>query len=447
MEIIIKVSQLLLSLSILVILHELGHFIPAKLFKTKVEKFYLFFDWPFSLFKKKFGDTEYGIGALPLGGYVKIAGMIDESMDTEQMSKPPQPWEFRSKPSWQRLIIMLGGVTVNFLLALIIYIGLSYSNGEQFIPNNSVKGGYLITNPILLEAGLKTGDKIISSNNIPIETESDLRNSIITAKSYQVDRNGEIIDIVLPIDFLGKLSTSKNKDPLFGFRAPLIIQKVSDQSLNKNFNLLQGDIIESINEVRTPYADELENILSNNINQTIEVNLIRDGMTMSKTLNVDENGKLGIIFGYTNFDLIDNEYLKLVVKKYSFSESITVGSNKFIDQVSSYLTQFKAIFSPSTGAYKGLGGFIAIGNIFPSDWSWVTFWSITAFLSIMLGVLNLLPIPALDGGHVMFLLYEIITGNKPSDKFMEYAQTVGFLILISLVIFANGNDIFKAIFN
>ena len=447
MEIIIKVSQLLLSLSILVILHELGHFIPAKLFKTKVEKFYLFFDWPFSLFKKKFGDTEYGIGALPLGGYVKIAGMIDESMDTEQMSKPPQPWEFRSKPSWQRLIIMLGGVTVNFLLALIIYIGLSYSNGEQFIPNNSVKGGYLITNPILLEAGLKTGDKIISSNNIPIETESDLRNSIITAKSYQVDRDGEIIDIVLPIDFLGKLSTSKNKDPLFGFRAPLIIQKVSDQSLNKNFNLLQGDIIESINEVRTPYADELENILSNNINQTIEVNLIRDGMTMSKTLNVDENGKLGIIFGYTNFDLIDNEYLKLVVKKYSFSESITVGSNKFIDQVSSYLTQFKAIFSPSTGAYKGLGGFIAIGNIFPSDWSWVTFWSITAFLSIMLGVLNLLPIPALDGGHVMFLLYEIITGNKPSDKFMEYAQTVGFLILISLVIFANGNDIFKAIFN
>jgi len=447
MEIIIKVSQLLLSLSILVILHELGHFIPAKLFKTKVEKFYLFFDWPFSLFKKKFGDTEYGIGALPLGGYVKIAGMIDESMDTEQMSKPPQPWEFRSKPSWQRLIIMLGGVTVNFLLALIIYIGLSYSNGEQFIPNNSVKGGYLITNPILLEAGLKTGDKIISSNNIPIETESDLRNSIITAKSYQVDRDGEIIDIVLPIDFLGKLSTSKNKDPLFGFRAPLIIQKVSDQSLNKNFNLLQGDIIESINEVRTPYADELENILSNNINQTVEVNLIRDGMTMSKTLNVDENGKLGIIFGYTNFDLIDNEYLKLVVKKYSFSESITVGSNKFIDQVSSYLTQFKAIFSPSTGAYKGLGGFIAIGNIFPSDWSWVTFWSITAFLSIMLGVLNLLPIPALDGGHVMFLLYEIITGNKPSDKFMEYAQTVGFLILISLVIFANGNDIFKAIFN
>ena len=447
MEIIIKVSQLLLSLSILVILHELGHFIPAKLFKTKVEKFYLFFDWPFSLFKKKFGDTEYGIGALPLGGYVKIAGMIDESMDTEQMSKPPQPWEFRSKPSWQRLIIMLGGVTVNFLLALIIYIGLSYSNGEQFIPNNSVKGGYLITNPILLEAGLKTGDKIISSNNIQIETESDLRNSIITAKSYQVDRDGEIIDIVLPIDFLGKLSTSKNKDPLFGFRAPLIIQKVSDQSLNKNFNLLQGDIIESINEVRTPYADELENILSNNINQTVEVNLIRDGMTMSKTLNVDENGKLGIIFGYTNFDLIDNEYLKLVVKKYSFSESITVGSNKFIDQVSSYLTQFKAIFSPSTGAYKGLGGFIAIGNIFPSDWSWVTFWSITAFLSIMLGVLNLLPIPALDGGHVMFLLYEIITGNKPSDKFMEYAQTVGFLILISLVIFANGNDIFKAIFN
>ena len=245
-EFIIKVSQLLLSLSILVVLHELGHFIPAKLFKTKVEKFYLFFDWPFSLFKKKIGDTEYGIGALPLGGYVKIAGMIDESMDTEQMSKPAQPWEFRSKPSWQRLIIMLGGVTVNFILALVIYIGLAYSNGKQFVPNQSVKGGYLITNPILTDAGFETGDKIISINNQEFNNYSDLRKSIISAKTYEVDRDGQTIDIELPVDFLGKLSTSKDRS-LFEFRSPLIIQSVNDESLNKNFNLLKNDIIESIN--------------------------------------------------------------------------------------------------------------------------------------------------------------------------------------------------------
>ena len=445
-EFIIKVSQLLLSLSILVVLHELGHFIPAKLFKTKVEKFYLFFDWPFSLFKKKIGDTEYGIGVLPLGGYVKIAGMIDESMDTEQMSKPVQPWEFRSKPSWQRLIIMLGGVTVNFILALVIYVGLAYSNGKQFIPNQSVKGGYLITNPILTDAGFKTGDKIISINGQEVNNYSELTKTIISAKTYEVDRDGQTIDIDLPVDFLGQLSTSKDRS-LFEFRTPLIIQSVSDESLNKNFNLLKNDIIESINGEITPYADEIKSILSKNKNQTIEVTILREGMSISKTLNVDENGKLGILFGASTFDLIGNDYIELVTKTYSFGESISVGTTTFSATVSSYLGQFKALFSPETGAYKGLGGFIAIGNIFPSSFSWVGFWSITAFLSIMLGVLNLLPIPALDGGHVMFLLYEMATGNKPSEKFMEYAQVTGFLILISLVIFANGNDIFKAIFN
>ena len=445
-DIIIKVSQLLLSLSILVVLHELGHFIPAKLFKTKVEKFYLFFDWPFSLFKKKVGDTEYGIGVLPLGGYVKISGMIDESMDTEQMSKPPQPWEFRSKPSWQRLIIMLGGVTVNFILALVIYIGLAYSYGDAFITNESVKGGYLITNPILTEAGFKTGDKIISTNNEEFATYSDLRNSIITAKKYEIERDGEIIDINMPVDFLGQLSTSKDRS-LFEFRRPLIIKEVTEESLNKNFNLLQGDVIESINGIEIPYQDQITEILENNKNQTIEVSILRDEMSISKTLNVNQDGKLGVYFNSTTKDLIDYNYIELVTNTYDIEESFSVGSKRFTSQVGSYLDQFKAIFSPETGAYKGLGGFIAIGNIFPSSWSWSGFWSITAFLSIMLGVLNLLPIPALDGGHVMFLLYEMITGNKPSDKFMEYAQTAGFLILITLVLFANGNDIFKAIFN
>ena len=448
MEFVIKISQFLLSLSLLIVLHELGHFIPAKLFKTRVEKFYLFFDLKYSLFKKKIGDTVYGIGWLPLGGYVKISGMIDESMDTEQMSQEPQPWEFRSKPSWQRLIIMLGGVTVNFILALIIYIGLAYSNGDTFIPTESVKGGYLITNPILTDAGFKTGDKIISINNELAEkyTYQELKESIITGKTYEVDRDGQIIDIELPVDFLGKLSTSKDRT-LFEFRSPFIIQEVSDTSLNKNFNLLKGDVINSINGIETPYTDQVTEMLKLNSNQTIAVSILREGMLSSKTLNVDQDGKLGIVLGSSIKDLIDYNYIELVTKTYGLAESISVGSRRFTSEVDSYLNQFKAIFSPETGAYKGLGGFVAIGNIFPGTWNWEGFWTITAFLSIMLGVLNLLPIPALDGGHVMFLLYEIISGRKPSDKFMEYAQTAGFFLLISLVLFANGNDIYKLLFS
>ena len=448
MEFVIKISQFLLSLPLLIVLHELGHFIPAKLFKTRVEKFYLFFDLKYSLFKKKIGDTVYGIGWLPLGGYVKISGMIDESMDTEQMSQEPQPWEFRSKPSWQRLIIMLGGVTVNFILALIIYIGLAYSNGDTFIPTESVKGGYLITNPILTDAGFKTGDKIISINNELAEkyTYTELKESIITGKIYEVDRDGQIIDIELPVDFLGKLSTSKDRT-LFEFRSPVIIQEVSDTSLNKNFNLLKGDVINSINGIETPYTDQVTEILKLNSNQTIAVSILREGMLSSKTLNVDQDGKLGIVLGSSIKDLIDYNYIELVTKTYGLAESISVGSRRFTSQVDSYLNQFKAIFSPETGAYKGLGGFVAIGNIFPGTWNWEGFWTITAFLSIMLGVLNLLPIPALDGGHVMFLLYEIISGRKPSDKFMEYAQTAGVFLLISLVLFANGNDIYKLLFS
>ena len=448
MEFVIKISQFLLSLSLLIVLHELGHFIPAKLFKTRVEKFYLFFDLKYSLFKKKIGDTVYGIGWLPLGGYVKISGMIDESMDTEQMSQEPQPWEFRSKPSWQRLIIMLGGVTVNFILALIIYIGLAYSNGDTFIPTESVKGGYLITNPILTDAGFKTGDKIISINNELAEkyTYKELKKSIITGKTYEVDRDGQIIDIELPVDFLGKLSTSKDRT-LFEFRSPFIIQEVSDTSLNKNFNLLKGDVINSINGIETPYTDQVIEMLKLNSNQTIAVSILREGMLSSKTLNVDQDGKLGIVLGSSIKDLIDYNYIELVTKTYGLAESISVGSRRFTSEVDSYLNQFKAIFSPETGAYKGLGGFVAIGNIFPGTWNWEGFWTITAFLSIMLGVLNLLPIPALDGGHVMFLLYEIISGRKPSDKFMEYAQTAGFFLLISLVLFANGNDIYKLLFS
>ena len=442
MEILIKVIQFFLSLSLIIVLHELGHFIPAKLFKVRIEKFYLFFDIKYSLFKKKIGDTVYGIGWLPLGGYVKMSGIMDESMDKEQMEKPPQPWEYRSKPVWQRLIIILGGVTVNFILSLIIFIGMAYNYGSVEIPLNSIQGGVLITNPIFTEIGFKTGDKIIEADGKQIMTYPDLRKSIIGTETYTVDRDGELIEINMPFDFLGQLSIS-NDNSTFELRAPYIIQSVSDTSLNKNYDLQQGDIIVSINDQEIKYFDQSIPILDANRNQTVDVEISRNNVTYNKMLNVDADGKLGLYTGASRIDMANLGYLELVNKSYSFAESIIKGSQNFISFFDSYLDQIEAIFNPSTGAYKGLGGFIAIGNIFPGTWDWQNFWGVTALLSIMLGVLNVLPIPLLDGGHAVFLIYEMITGRKPSDKFIETVSIAGLAILLLLVIYANGNDIYK----
>ena len=442
MEIFIKVSQFILSLSLIIVLHEFGHYWPAKYFKIKVEKFYLFFDVNFSLFKKKIGDTEWGIGWLPLGGYVKIAGMIDESMDKEQMAKPVQPWEFRSKPTWQRLIVMLGGVTVNFILAIVIYIGLAYSYGSSSISLDSIQDGYVIDNPILLDAGFKTGDKILTVDGNKLSTYSELRKSIIGSSNYQVERDGQIIDIVMPVDLLGQLSSSNNITS-FEFRRPFIIQGVSEESLNKDYDIQKGDIIVSLNGNEIKYQDQLFPLLVENRNRTIDVEILRDSFRIKKTLNVNEDGKLGFFSSSSVKDLVDLGYLEVVINDYSFIESIGVGTSNFISFMDFYFDQLVAIFNPSTGAYKGLGGFIAIGNIFPATWDWQSFWGTTALLSVMLGVLNLLPIPALDGGHAMFLVYEMISGRKPSDKIMERFQLIGFIILLTLVIYANGNDIYK----
>jgi len=446
MEFVIKISQFLLSLSLLIVLHELGHFIPAKLFKTRVEKFYLFFDIKYSLFKKKIGETVYGIGWLPLGGYVKISGMIDESMDKEQMAKPPEPWEFRSKPSWQRLIIMLGGVTVNFILAAIIYIFLAFGYGDIDITAESIEDGYWVENPLLLDFGFKTGDKILAINENKIVNYSDLKKHILEAQIVTIERNGETEEIKLPEDFLGQLSGSKSKS-FFELRYPFIVGSVSDSSLNKSVDLKKNDVILTINGSPLKYFDQVGNRLDSLKNQTVQVELLRDNETISRELKVDEQGRFGIYPGGNLSDIERLDYYDIIRKEYGFGESIGVGLTRFKDKIADYWTQLKLIFSPSTGAYKGVGGFKAIFDIFPDTWSWPDFWNLTAFLSIMLGVLNLLPIPALDGGHVMFLLYEMISGRKPSDKFMEYAQMVGFFILIALVLFANGNDIFKAIFN
>lgn len=445
MEFVIKISQFLLSLSLLIVLHELGHFIPAKLFKTRVEKFYLFFDVKYSLFKKKIGDTVYGIGWLPLGGYVKISGMIDESMDKEQMAQEPQPWEFRSKPSWQRLIIMLGGVTVNFILAAVIYIFMAFSYGDSDIDAKSIKDGYLITNPLLIDFGLQTGDNITAINGQEIVNYSDLRKNLLSAQLVSFERAGVPMTVTFPEDFLGQLSSSKSRS-FFELRQPFIVNTLEESSLNKGQDLQQGDLLTSIDGTSFKYFDEFVDLAAGYKGQTVNATILRAGETLDKTLQIDADGKLGIYRGANPYTIQDLGYYSIIENSYTFGESVGVGLNRFTSQISSYWMQLKLIFSPSTGAYKGVGGFKAIFDIFPDTWSWQSFWGITAFLSIMLGVLNLLPIPALDGGHVMFLLYEMVSGRKPSDKFMEYAQTAGFFILIALVLFANGNDIFKAVF-
>lgn len=445
MEFFIKISQFLLSLSFLIILHELGHFIPAKLFKTRVEKFYLFFDVKYSLFKKKIGETVYGIGWLPLGGYVKISGMIDESMDTQQMKQEPQPWEFRSKPSWQRLVIMLGGVTVNFLIALVVYIAMAFVYGSFDVDAKSIRGGYLIQNDVLKKAGLLNGDKILAINDNEIVNFSDIKKYVLETKTMTIDRDGMIQKVAFPVDFLGQLSASKSRG-LVDFRIPVIFQRFSESSINTEVDLKPGDVFVSINGQPAQFQDELIAALEGLKDQSAELIVNRDGELLTHQVQISEHGKLEIYFSVLMKDFETAGFFRSFQTEYSFSESIVAGFSRFASQISAYWTQLKLIFSPSTGAYKGVGGFKAIFDIFPDSWSWESFWNITAFLSIMLAVLNLLPIPALDGGHVMFLLYEIISGRKPSDKFLEYAQTVGFFILIALVLFANGNDIFKAIF-
>ncbi|HEU4788315.1 MAG TPA: RIP metalloprotease RseP [Flavobacterium sp.] len=444
MEIVIKLSQFLLSLSLLIILHELGHFIPAKLFKTRVEKFYLFFDVKYSLLKKKIGETEYGIGWLPLGGYVKISGMIDESMDKEQMALPPQPWEFRSKPAWQRLIIMLGGVTVNFILAFIIYIGMAYAYGDSYIANADMKDGLLIENQAMINAGFKSGDKIVAVDGEKIvRFDKEISSKVILAKQVVIERNGVQETIKMPNDFVDQLSKFE-KAPLATIRIPFVIGNVPDESLNKDLKV--KDILLSLNGQTTKYLDQAKVILENNKNKTITALVLRDQKQVAVNVKVNNEGKLGVQLGGLGLESLEKlGYYKITHQKYSFMESIPFGIEKGKDQLVGYGKQLKMIFNPETKAYKQVGGFKAIFDIFPSSWSWEVFWSITAILSIMLGVMNLLPIPALDGGHVMFLLFEIVSGKKPSDKFLENAQMVGFVLLISLLLFANGNDIYKAI--
>lgn len=446
--VVIQVIQFFLSLSILIILHELGHFIPAKLFKTKVEKFYLFFDVKFSLFKKKIGETVYGIGWLPLGGYVKIAGMIDESMDTEQMKEEPKPWEFRSKPAWQRLIIMLGGVTVNFILAVIIYIGMAYKYGDQYIRMDSLKDGvWVVEEKIGDKAGIQTGDKIIAVDGNKLESFSSVYMELINGNSVTLERDGQIIEKELPVDFIDTLLEDEDKVRFLMMRQPFIISEVSKGSHNEGVDFKEDDEVLAINGKPAMYYDQVTPILEANKGQQVEVLVNRGGFEQTVSALVNDEAKLGVgLKGLSVEEAQEMGYFEIEEITYSFMEAIPAGINKGVSTLSNYAKQLKKIFNPSTGAYKGVGGFAAIGNMFPDTWDWAAFWSTTALISIILAFMNILPIPALDGGHVAFLLYEMVSGRKPSDKFLEYAQMIGFFLLIGLLLFANGNDVYKWLF-
>ncbi|MGI9531245.1 RIP metalloprotease RseP [Lutimonas sp.] len=438
METYIKITQFLLSLSLLIVLHELGHFIPAKLFKTRVEKFYLFFDYKFSLFKKKIGDTVYGIGWIPLGGYVKISGMIDESMDKEQMAQPPQPWEFRSKPAWQRLIIMLGGVTVNFILGIFIYIMMFAAWGDDYVAPQDVKQGFYVVD-LFKELGFEDGDKIDKVNGEAPVNVLDVNKQLFLRDVQNIEvthSNGNSESIDLPEDIGLQMWQSGNMDP-FTPRILAVLDSVLPETPAYEAGLTEGDIIIAANDTEITYWNEFTSIIKNNPSgQPIKVTINRNGNEESFSITPGEDQKLGVYpRAYTE------DTIKISHKDYTFSESIVPGFSKAYWTLKDYMGQFKYVFTKK-GATQ-LGGFITIGSIFPAKWDWERFWSITALLSIMLGFMNLLPIPALDGGHVVFTLFEIISGRKPSDKFLEYAQVTGFIILISLLLFANGNDIYK----
>lgn len=435
MGILTQALGLILSLSIIVLLHEAGHFTFARIFKTRVEKFYLFFDPWFSLFKLKHKDTEYGIGWLPLGGYVKISGMIDESLDKEALKLPAQPWEFRSKPAWQRLLIMTGGVLVNFLLALFIYSMILFTWGSEYLPAKNAKYG-LQFNEVALKAGFHQGDKVLKIDNKEVEKVDDIAKQIAldAAKTVTVDRNGTIIELALPNDFTQKLIAAKIKsfaEP----RYPFVIEKVSSGSPALKAGLLANDRIIGINNDTTlcyiDFVEKTEKLKG----KTVEITILRNNTAQKANITLTSEGKLGV---YAKAPI---SFFETKKTEYSFIECFPAGIKLGVETLSNYVKQMKFVFTKA-GA-KEVGGFVAIGNLFPNSWNWEVFWHMTALLSVVLAFMNILPIPALDGGHVMFLLYEMITGRKPNDKFMEYAQITGMVLLLGLLIFANGNDILK----
>ena len=441
MGVLTMIAQLILSLSILVILHEMGHFVPAKLFKTRVEKFYLFFDVKFSLFKKRIGETVYGIGWLPLGGYVKIAGMIDESMDKEQMKHPPQPWEFRSKPAWQRLIIMLGGVTVNFLLGFLIFGMMLWGYGRSYVENDKVPYG-IYADSLGRAMGFMDGDKIVKIGGEHVVEFSSglLRKEIVLNNAKQIDviRDSRPVRIEVEPQYVQILSSADYKDyDVVDLRIPFVILSVTKGSAADDAGLHPGDSVIYVANRPTLFRNDAISRFQENKGKAVTIGYFRQGVQEQKTVQVDENGRIGITlknpsdFGWTN------------IQHYSFAHAIPAGFTEGVAFMGDWFKGIAQLFRGNVKPKDSVGGFISITKLFNKEWDWHSFWRITGILSFILAIMNLLPIPALDGGHVMFLLWEVATGKKPSDKFMEYSTYVGFAIVLCLLVFANGLDIMR----
>jgi len=433
----IKAIQLLMSLSLLIVLHELGHFIPARIFKTRVEKFFLFFDVKFALFKKKIGDTTYGIGWLPLGGYVKISGMIDESMDTEQMKQPAQEWEFRAKPAWQRLIIMLGGVTVNLILGFLIYMMILFVWGKNTLTTEELPLGFQ-PSPVAQEIGFEEGDQLVSIDGKILDNVMDINRQLFLRPLKKITvkgASGGIRVINIPKNIGQKMFESEEMRPLTPL-FPALIDSITPNSPAEISGLQYNDRLVSVNKISIVHWGDFQELMEEKKQLTLSVVIERDQMIQSIEINTPE-GVLGV-YPRTDSIVYTNE-------KLSLDESIIEGFDYGYWTLYDYVSQFQYMFTKK-GA-KQLGGFGAIGSMFPGTWNWKGFWSSTALISIILAFMNILPIPALDGGHVMFLAYEIVTGRKPNDKFMEYAQMFGFFLLLTLVLYANGNDLYRLLFN
>lgn len=438
----VKALQLILSLSILVLVHEFGHFIFARIFKVRVEKFYLFFDPWFSIFKfkPKNSDTEYGVGWLPLGGYCKISGMIDESMDKEAMTQPPKPYEFRSKPAGQRLMIMVAGVLFNFLLALFIYSMVLFTWGDTFLPLKNVKAG-MDYSETFHNVGFQDGDILLKADDTELERfGEDCFRRVLNAQTVTVLRGG--VETVIPIPEDMAQRVMRDKKGFASYRFPMVVRELgkteSGESPAAVAGLQSGDSIVSINGIVTPSFYEVGEVLAQNKDKDVLVGFYRAGIPQTLTLHTDTAGKMGI-YSVSPFDMYQT-----VTRKYGFFESFPAGVMLGVNTLKGYVSDMKYVFTKE-GA-SSLGGFGTIGSLFPAEWDWHSFWMKTAFLSIILAFMNILPIPALDGGHVMFLLYEVIARRKPSDKFLEYAQVTGMFLLFALLIYANGNDIFRFFF-